>query len=416
MVADDIRRRSRYVLRALEWDDPKARYPNLWRDGMPVRIQAVDTVAMRLRLDDLVACYHPASQRHPERSERFVGLARVVGLSRAESAGRFWIDLETAHRFAQPFDAGAAPRRVFLCCDPGWPETDVRLFEAVLQRATAEGFETTPEPGSSSPEPAPPPAATIPAPIVTGRRFAGIAVGTDLHDPRDGTWLAVLQRSGTKARVERLEATGRHGLEAHFRDLERSSHGVAAVGCAFPLAFPQGFAARLFDSEALDLDWWHFAGKFARMPFPEFLQRLHDYRAEHGDDLRLTDELAGAPSPLSRAGADPALQAFHGIRLVAVERSRFAVRPFERAQARLLLEVRPDPGAGVEALERNLVDPGPHNARCRANPAALRAVLAAALAARAVEEGEADRTPEELAPDRPERVRREGWIFGARQP
>ena len=36
MTADKARRRSRWMLRALEWNDPRARYPNLWVDGMPV--------------------------------------------------------------------------------------------------------------------------------------------------------------------------------------------------------------------------------------------------------------------------------------------------------------------------------------------------------------------------------------------
>src|SRR5262245_8975122 len=77
---DDSRRRSRWIMRILEWDDPRARYPNLWHEGMPRLILAFDTVASRLRLGDLIAVYSPASQKHPERSGRFVGLARVSGL------------------------------------------------------------------------------------------------------------------------------------------------------------------------------------------------------------------------------------------------------------------------------------------------------------------------------------------------
>lgn len=412
MSVEEIRRRSRFMLRALEWDDPKARYPNLWLAGMPVRVQAVDTVAMRLRLGDLVACYHPTSLRRPERSERFVGIARVAGLSRAETADRFWIDLETAHRFAVPFDAGGAPRRVFLCCDPGWPEPDVRMFEAVFAQAVAEGWSPLAEECATPAEPA---ADIVPAaqPRNHGPLFAGLAVGTDLHDPRDGTWLAVVQRDGPHTRVVRLEATGRHGLGTHFRDPDRDLQHVQAIGCAFPLGFPHGFVDRLLGEAKPDDDWWHFAGKFARVSYPDFLQRLHEYREAEGEALRLTDERASTPSPLSRAGVDPALQAFHGIRLMAVERSRFAVRPFERAQARLLLEVRPDPQSGADELQRLRIEAGPAAARCRTNPAALRAVLAAARAAAAVESGEAERTPEELAPDDPGRLRREGWIYGA---
>jgi hypothetical protein len=54
----------------------------------------------------------------------------------------------------------------------------------------------------------------------------------------------------------------------------------------------------------------------------------------------------------------------------------------------------------------------PYLARCRANVGAVDAVLAARAAARAVLRGETDKTPEELAPEAPDRVRREGWIYG----
>ena len=71
MRTDEIRRRSRWMIRAQEWDERRARYPNVWQDEMPRHILAYDTVASRIRLGDLVAVYYPASQKHPDRSERF---------------------------------------------------------------------------------------------------------------------------------------------------------------------------------------------------------------------------------------------------------------------------------------------------------------------------------------------------------
>ena len=128
MSNDERRRRSRWMFRALEWDDPRAKYPNVWHEGMPCHVLAFDSVAGRLRLGDLIAVFYPASQRHAERADRFLGLSRVTGLRRAHDAGFAWVDLETAHRFSAPLDVGEAPRRVFLCCDPGWPEQEVELF------------------------------------------------------------------------------------------------------------------------------------------------------------------------------------------------------------------------------------------------------------------------------------------------
>ena len=50
MPTDERRRRSRWMIRALEWDDTRARYPNIWREGMPRNILAYDSVTSRLRL------------------------------------------------------------------------------------------------------------------------------------------------------------------------------------------------------------------------------------------------------------------------------------------------------------------------------------------------------------------------------
>lgn len=181
MAIDDLRRRSRWMIRALEWDDTRARYPNLWRDGMPCQILVFETVAGRLRLGDLIAVYQPASQKHPDRSERFAGISRVVGLRRSHVEGSVWVDLETAHRFSPPLELGTSPGRVFLCCDPGWPVRDVALFRSVFDAAVAAGFRPSrdemeaPAPGGGGAaeaeaeeiEPAAPeaPSAGAPAPV-----------------------------------------------------------------------------------------------------------------------------------------------------------------------------------------------------------------------------------------------------------
>ena len=145
MRTDEIRRRSRWMIRAQEWDEPRARYPNVWFEGMPRHVLAYDTVASRMRLGDLVAVYYPSSQRHPERSDRFLGIARVVGLRRSHDPSSAWIDLDTAHRFSPPLNLGEAPRRVFLCCDPGWSDHEVGMFRKVFQTAVDQGWQPAPE-------------------------------------------------------------------------------------------------------------------------------------------------------------------------------------------------------------------------------------------------------------------------------
>ena len=127
MSVDEVRRRSRWILRAVEWDEPRAKYPNIWHDGMPRQVLAYETVASRLRLGDLLAVFHPASQKRRERSERFLGLARVSSLRKDADPAFAWIELQTAHRFRKPLDLDEAPRRVFLCCDPDWPAREVAV-------------------------------------------------------------------------------------------------------------------------------------------------------------------------------------------------------------------------------------------------------------------------------------------------
>jgi hypothetical protein len=128
---------------------------------------------------------------------------------------------------------------------------------------------------------------------------------------------------------------------------------------------------------------------------------------------------------------------YHGIRMIAEDRSRYAIRPFETARGRLLLEVYPGAivrrltglpedaengrlGAVVKALGESARLPVEMDAaqqhRCLSSRDALDAVIAARCAAVAVLSGEVDRTPENLAPGEGERVRREGWIYGIDDP
>jgi hypothetical protein len=60
-----------------------------------------------------------------------------------------------------------------------------------------------------------------------------------------------------------------------------------------------------------------------------------------------------------------------------------------------------------------VVVPEPLIQKCLARPEALDAVIAARSAALAVMSGETDKTPEELGTGHGDRIRREGWIYGA---
>ncbi len=465
---DELRRCSRWMMRALEWDEPRARYPNIWHEGMPRHVMAFDTVARRMRLRDLVVVFHPASRKHEERSNRFLGIARVVGLRQAEQQGFCWIDLETAHRFAPPLDLGATPRRVFLCCDPGWPEQEVALFERVFEEAVSRGWRpaederTPPRPTAAGPEiaaasvepPGETPAAgedetveepaakpephesSAPAPSAVtgeGRLFAGVDYSGDMRDPRDGTWLAVVRLMGDTLRVAHLEPTGRHGLQGHLRDPGALLMHAEAIGLDFPFGVPVPFAERLFAGPFPEEGWWALARRFERLTRPEYLVAIQDFRDAEGEPKRVTDERSQAFSPLHRVNPDLGPMTYHGIRMIAEERSRYAVKPFESARARLLLEVYPGGlvrqfslgnDGGKRARRRAIVDElrrldelpvaidEPHLARCLASRDALDAVIAARCAARAVISGEAERPVEELAGEDADRVRLEGWIYG----
>ncbi len=471
MAYDDLRRRSRWMIRALEWDDTRARYPNLWRDGMPCQVLVFATVAARLRLGDLVAVYQPASQKHPDRSERFVGISRVAGLRRSHLEGSIWVDLETAHRFSPPLDLGAAPGRVFLCCDPGWPAREVALFRGVFDAAVALGWKPSRDemeaPGrgaekGAAPEPE---AVESAAPEIPGagvearvreeaeesdarndrashapawagpspgtRLFAGADLSGDMRDPKDATWLAVAELRDGGLTLVRLEPTGRAGLEGALRNPDAALRETEAIGLDFPFGLPVPFAESLLGGSFPDEGWWALARKLERVSRPLYLIALHEFREGHGEIKRLTDERAGGFSPLRRVHPDLGPMTYHGIRMIAEERSRYALRPFESAKGRLLLEVYPgaairklgsqrDVGeksaAIVEALGRAAWLPvridGALRRRCMTSRDALDAVVAARCAAAAVLSGEADRGPDDLAPGEGLRVRREGWIYG----
>ncbi|HXV76770.1 MAG TPA: DUF429 domain-containing protein [Candidatus Polarisedimenticolaceae bacterium] len=455
--SDELRRRSRWLLRVMEWNDSRARYPNIWIDGMPRHVLAFERIASRLRLGDLIAIYYPASQRHTERSEKFLGLSRAVGVRLAETKGYAWVDLSTVHRFASPLAFDQPPRRVFLCCDPGWPDAEVRLFGKVWDAALAEGWVPEPEDRESGSrveaageagrpaEPAPAVAAAVPRRGVgrrmpAGRLFAGVDYSGDMRDPREATWLAIVELCGDRLNVVRLDATGRHGLEGYLREPDATLMNVEAIGLDFPFSVPLGFAERLLGGAFPDEGWWALARKMETLSRPEYLVALQEYRDQHGESRRHTDEVADAFSPLHRVDPDRGPMTFHGIRMIAEDRSRYAVRPFESAQGRLLLEVYPGGftrrlsplavsekanGRGrrqriLSALGHAGYLPTTCDARtarkCLERGDALDAVIAARQAAVAVMTGEVERTPEQLAPDAAERVRREGWIYGLAEP
>lgn len=433
-------------MRVQEWDEPGAPYPNLWRGGMPRLVLATDVVASRLRLGDLIAVFHPESTRHPERSGRFVGLSRVTGLRRNDDAKTAWIDLESAWRFAPPLGLDDAPRRPFLCCDPGWPEAEVRLFRRVAEAAILAGWVPTRDEREVEPvsaPPAAPPAAPLAEPAVEprspatapGRRFGGVDYSGDMRDPRERTWLAIVEASeDASLRVVRLEATGRHRLEGMLRDPDTLLRSVEAIGLDFPFALPIPFAEAILGGSFPEDGWWGLARRFEKMARPHYLVAIQEFvESGGGEPKRLTDERADAFSPLHRVNPDLGPMTYHGIRMIAEDRSRYVVRPFERAKGCLLLEVYPGAflkglslpvGEGDEARLHGIVDaamaasrypvriPRPHLDACLKHRDAIDAVLAARAAAIAVLTGEADRSADDLAPGEGERIRREGWIYG----
>jgi len=481
MQSEELRRHSRWVMRAMEWDDARARYPNIWHDGMPRHVLAFDRVASRLRLGDLIAAYYPASQRHPRRSERFVGISRVTGLRAADAGGFAWIDLQTAHKFDPPLDLNQQPRRVFLCCDSGWPGPEVDLFRQLFDAAVKAGWEpleedretssagdspvvlpgaakpaepTSPEPATEGPSAEAPAETTVDAtpesiaasvepaePQPLGRLFAGVDFSGDMRDPRESTWLSIVELRDERLRIYRLDPTGRHGLQNYLRDPDSTMMNVEAIGLDFPFGLPIDFAHKLMGGDFPEEGWWALAKRMEKLSRPEYLTAVQEFRDETGESKRHTDETAEAFSPLHRVNPDLGPLTYHGIRMIAEDRSRYAVKPFESAQGKLLLEVYPDgfvrqlalpstatPDGQGREHRRNILNalgrldylPIDLDDRvvkhCLSRRDALDAVIAARMAAVAVLTGEVERTPEELAPDAADRVRHEGWIYGLGKP
>ena len=193
------------------------------------------------------------------------------------------------------------------------------------------------------------------------------------------------------------------------------------------------FAEKLIGGSFPEEGWWALVRRLEHISRPDYLSAGHDFCESGGETMRLTDEIAGALSPLHRERLDLSPMAYHGIRMIAEDRSRFAIRPFETAQGKLLLEVRPDtafqrlgvpPGSNkpkdlktvietLATMEHLSVDfPQPYLGIAGRSRGALDSVLAARCTAVAVTGGEADRTPESLAPNQSDRVRHEGWIYG----
>jgi hypothetical protein len=472
MSSDEIRRHSRWMMRAQEWDEPRARYPNVWHDDMPCNILAFSTVAWRLRLGDLIAIFYPSSQRHSRRSERFLGLSRVAGLRKSHDPEFAWVDLETEHKFEPPLDLGRSPRRVFLCCDPGWSEQEVDLFRKVFDAAVAGGWKPRPEDAEEGAAPKGPPKPKVeePEPVAedavasiteeeiadlpveepetgdsedvetisvepsdSARLFGGASFSGQMRDPRAGTWLALIELTGDRLRLVRLEATGRGGLQGHLRNPDGLLMNAEAIGLGFPFSVPIKFAESLLGGGFPEEGWWALARKVERMTRPEYLVRLGEFKESNGEQLRFTDEIAGSVSPLHRVGPDLGSRSYQGIKMIAEERSRYAIRPFESALGKLLLEVNPDGAAkrlGLDAgeerrgrasarvaalsrLERLPVEiDTPFRRQCQARPAAFDAVVAARCAAVAILSGETDKVPEELDAENSDQVRKEGWIYG----
>jgi hypothetical protein len=392
-------------------------------------VLAFDQIGSRLRLGDLIAVYYPTSTRHADRANRFVGIARVVGVRRAEESGHAWIDFEPAHRFDPPLATDNAPRRVFMCCDPGWPAADVSLFEAVFDAAVAAGWQPEPDERGAAPVP------TTPVEDVStegDRLFAGVDYSGNMRDPRQSTWLAVVALRSEKLRVLRLEPTGRSGLQSVLRNPDKDMLRTEAIGLGFPFGLPLPFAESLLGGSFPDEGWWALARRLESLTWPDYLSKLQEFRDAHGEIRRLADESAGAPSPLHRVDPDMGSRSYHGVRMIAEERSRYAIRPFENAQGRLVFEVHP-PGSirklgfsgalvkdvlsGLSGLSYLPLEIGAGlRKQCVERRDALDAVVAARCAAVAVLTGEAELTPDELAPEHGEQVGREGWIYGLREP
>src|SRR5262249_38311347 len=144
-----------------------------------------------------------------------------------------------------------------------------------------------------------------------------------------------------RLRLLRLEPTGRAGLHARLRDSDAELRRAEACGLDFPFGLPVAFAEHLLGGPFPEEGWGALARRLEKMTPPEFLVAIQDFREAHGEPKRRTDERVDEFSPLHRVNPDLGPMTFHGIRMIAEERSRYAVRPFDTARGRALLEVYP---------------------------------------------------------------------------
>jgi len=262
-----------------------------------------------------------------------------------------------------------------------------------------------------------------------------------MRDPRDATWLAIVELREERLSVHRLDATGRHGLQNYLRDPDSTMMSVEAIGLDFPFGLPIDFAQKLMGGAFPEEGWWALAKRMEKLSRPDYLIAVQEFRDETGESKRHTDEAAQAFSPLHRVDPDRGPTTYHGIRMIAEDRSRYAVKPFESAQGKPLLEVYPGGFVKQLSLPEKSTQEGQGRERrrqilnsmarldylpvevderlvkhCLNRRDALDAVIAARMAAVAVLTGEVERTPEELAPEAGDRVRHEGWIYGLEEP
>ena len=132
-----------------------------------------------------------------------------------------------------------------------------------VREEEAEDAEGTP--ASPSPmEPDAPPA---------GRRrlFGGVDFSGDMRDPRNRTWLCMLELRKERLHVMRLDPTGRSGLQACLRDSDAAFLHAEAIGLDFPFGLPLPFAEVLMGGPFPKEGWWSLAKTLEGISRPEFL-------------------------------------------------------------------------------------------------------------------------------------------------
>ena len=256
----------------------------------------------------------------------------------------------------------------------------------------------------------------------------------DMRDPRDRTWLAVVELRGDRLRVARLEATGRQGLQGYLRDTGRVLKDVEAIGLDFPFGVPTPFAEKLLEGAFPEEGWWALVRKLEKMTRPEYLVALQEFRDAAGRD-QAPDRRAGrrglalAPGRSGPGHADLPRYPHDCRGPLPFCRAALRERPGQAAAGGLsqhhLAHARTGKGRGRGTVNNRAavralgtlgslpLDLDEKQSRaCEASRDALDAVISARCAAVAVMSGEVDKGPEALAEGEGDRVRREGWIYG----